>query len=88
MNHDIIEALKQIDSDLEMNINEKMSRHTTFKTGGPASLFRVEFYSKRSATPQPAASHPQYAVQTAPASPPVVPASRGFPPELIRTEWS
>ncbi|ADL32852.1 UDP-N-acetylenolpyruvoylglucosamine reductase MurB [Butyrivibrio proteoclasticus B316] len=39
MNHDIIEALKQIDSDLEMNINEKMSRHTTFKTGGPASLF-------------------------------------------------
>lgn len=39
MNHDIIEALSQIDSDLEMNINEKMSRHTTFKTGGPASLF-------------------------------------------------
>lgn len=39
MNHDIIEALRQIDSDLEMNINEKMSRHTTFKTGGPASLF-------------------------------------------------
>jgi UDP-N-acetylmuramate dehydrogenase len=39
LNHDIIEALRQIDSDLEMNINEKMSRHTTFKTGGPASLF-------------------------------------------------
>ena len=39
MNHDIIEALRQIDSGLEMNINEKMSRHTTFKTGGPASLF-------------------------------------------------
>ena len=39
MNHDIIEALRQIDSDLEMNINEKMSRHTTFRTGGPASLF-------------------------------------------------
>ena len=39
MNRDIIEALKQIDSGLEMNTNEKMSRHTTFKTGGPASLF-------------------------------------------------
>ena len=39
MNQDIIEALRQISSDLELNINEKMSRHTTFRTGGPASLF-------------------------------------------------
>ncbi len=39
MNQDIIYALKQISSDLELNTNEKMSRHTTFRTGGPASLF-------------------------------------------------
>ncbi|WP_029233765.1 UDP-N-acetylmuramate dehydrogenase [Butyrivibrio sp. VCB2006] len=39
MNQDIIEVLRQINPDLEMNTNEKMSRHTTFKTGGPASLF-------------------------------------------------
>lgn len=39
MNQDIIDALRQIAPDLELNKNEKMSRHTTFKTGGPASLF-------------------------------------------------
>ena len=39
MNQDIIDALRQISSDLELNKNEKMSRHTTFRTGGPASLF-------------------------------------------------
>lgn len=39
MNQDIIDALRQISPDLELNKNEKMSRHTTFKTGGPASLF-------------------------------------------------
>lgn len=39
MNQDIIDALRQISPDLELNKNEKMSRHTTFRTGGPVSLF-------------------------------------------------
>lgn len=39
MNQDIIDALRQISSDLEFNTAENMSRHTTFRTGGPASLF-------------------------------------------------
>lgn len=39
MNEDILFALKRILSDSDIKINENMSRHTTFKTGGPASLF-------------------------------------------------
>ncbi len=39
MNQDIINTLKDISSDLEICTNENMSRHTTFRTGGPASLF-------------------------------------------------
>ena len=39
MNQDIIDAIRQIAPGLELNKNEKMSRHTTFKTGGPVSLF-------------------------------------------------
>ncbi len=39
MNQDIINKLKEISSDLEICTNENMSRHTTFRTGGPASLF-------------------------------------------------
>ncbi|SFC64816.1 UDP-N-acetylmuramate dehydrogenase [Butyrivibrio sp. YAB3001] len=39
MNKDVINALKNIIPSSELHINEKMSRHTTFKTGGPVSLF-------------------------------------------------
>ena len=39
MNQEIINALERISPELEFYTNERMSRHTTFKTGGPASLF-------------------------------------------------
>ncbi len=39
MNSEIITLLKDIVSDDCLYINESMSRHTTFRTGGPASLF-------------------------------------------------
>lgn len=39
LNKDVITAIRQISPDLDVNTNEMMSRHTTFKTGGPASLF-------------------------------------------------
>ncbi len=39
MNKDVITAIEQIVSREEIYINELMSRHTTFRTGGPASLF-------------------------------------------------
>ncbi len=39
MNNDVYAALGQIVSKQDILINELMSRHTTFRTGGPASLF-------------------------------------------------
>ena len=39
MNKELIDSLRQIVSDENVLIDEPMSRHTTFKTGGPASLF-------------------------------------------------
>ena len=39
MNNEIIEHLGQIVSEENILLNEPMSRHTTFRTGGPASLF-------------------------------------------------
>ena len=39
MNKDIIAAIEQIVSKEDIYRNELMSRHTTFRTGGPASLF-------------------------------------------------
>ena len=39
MNNDVYTALGQIVSKQDIIINELMSRHTTFRTGGPASLF-------------------------------------------------
>lgn len=39
MNNDVYTALGQIVSKQDILINELMSRHTTFRTGGPASLF-------------------------------------------------
>ncbi|MBQ3796948.1 MAG: UDP-N-acetylmuramate dehydrogenase [Butyrivibrio sp.] len=39
MNKDVITAIEQIVSRDEIYKNELMSRHTTFRTGGPASLF-------------------------------------------------
>ena len=39
MNNEIIEHLGQIVSEENILLNESMSRHTTFRTGGPASLF-------------------------------------------------
>ncbi len=39
MNSSLIEAMRQIVSADNLLINEPMSRHTTFKTGGPACLF-------------------------------------------------
>ena len=39
MNSEVIETLTQIVSKENIAIDEPMSRHTTFRTGGPASLF-------------------------------------------------
>lgn len=39
MNRDIYEHLRQIVPDENLILDEPMSRHTTFRTGGPASLF-------------------------------------------------
>ena len=39
MNKDVYAALGQIVSKQDIYVNEQMSRHTTFRTGGPASLF-------------------------------------------------
>ncbi len=39
MNKEVIDALRQIVSEKNVLVNEPMSRHTTFRTGGPASLF-------------------------------------------------
>ena len=39
MNNDVYAALEQIVSKQDIYVNELMSRHTTFRTGGPASLF-------------------------------------------------
>nr|WP_330369727.1 FAD-binding protein [Butyrivibrio sp. FCS014] len=39
MNKEIIEHLGQIVSEENILLNEPMSRHTTFRTGGPAALF-------------------------------------------------
>ncbi len=39
MNNDLINALREIYSEENILLNENMSRHTTFRTGGPASLF-------------------------------------------------
>ncbi|MBO4458811.1 MAG: UDP-N-acetylmuramate dehydrogenase [Butyrivibrio sp.] len=39
MNSNIIDDLRQYVSEDNFILNEKMSRHTTFRTGGPASLF-------------------------------------------------
>ena len=39
MNNEIIAYLKDIVSEENIYIDEPMSRHTTFRTGGPASLF-------------------------------------------------
>ena len=39
MNKEIIEHLGQIVSEENISVDELMSRHTTFRTGGPASLF-------------------------------------------------
>ena len=39
MNNDVYAALGQIISKQDILENELMSRHTTFRTGGPASLF-------------------------------------------------
>ena len=39
MNNDLINALREIVSEEKIILNENMSRHTTFRTGGPASLF-------------------------------------------------
>ena len=39
MKEEIIQALRGTVSENNLYINEDMSRHTTFKTGGPASLF-------------------------------------------------
>ncbi len=39
MNSSLIEAMRQIVSAENLLINEPMSRHTTFRTGGPACLF-------------------------------------------------
>ena len=39
MNKDVYAALEQIVSKQDIYENEQMSRHTTFRTGGPASLF-------------------------------------------------
>ena len=39
MNQEVIEYLGQIVSSENVIVNEDMSRHTTFRTGGPASLF-------------------------------------------------
>ncbi len=39
MNKEIIEHLGQIVSEENILLNEPMSRHTTFRTGGPATLF-------------------------------------------------
>ncbi len=39
MNKEVVEYMRQIVSSENVIENEDMSRHTTFKTGGPASLF-------------------------------------------------
>ena len=39
MKEEMIQSLKEILSADKIHINEEMSRHTTFRTGGPASLF-------------------------------------------------
>ena len=39
MSNDVYAALGQIVSKQDIYVNELMSRHTTFRTGGPASLF-------------------------------------------------
>lgn len=39
MNKEVLNILRDIVSEEDILINEDMSRHTTFKTGGPASLF-------------------------------------------------
>ena len=39
MNKDIISAIKEIASEAAVFINEPMSKHTTFRIGGPAELF-------------------------------------------------
>ena len=39
MNSEVIEGLKKLVPEKDILIDELMSRHTTFRTGGPASLF-------------------------------------------------
>lgn len=39
MNSEVIEGLKELVPEKDILIDELMSRHTTFRTGGPASLF-------------------------------------------------
>ena len=39
MNSEVIEGLKKLIPEKDILIDELMSRHTTFRTGGPASLF-------------------------------------------------
>ena len=39
MNNEVIEGLKKLVPEKDILIDELMSRHTTFRTGGPASLF-------------------------------------------------
>jgi len=39
LNNDLINSLRAIVSEENIILNENMSRHTTFRTGGPASLF-------------------------------------------------
>ena len=39
LNNEIIDYIKNIVSEDNVHIDEPMSRHTTFRTGGPASLF-------------------------------------------------
>ena len=39
MNNDFVNVLREIVSEENIILNENMSRHTTFRTGGPASLF-------------------------------------------------
>ncbi len=39
MNNEVIEGLKKLVPEKDISIDELMSRHTTFRTGGPASLF-------------------------------------------------
>lgn len=39
MNSEVIEGLKELIPEKDILIDELMSRHTTFRTGGPASLF-------------------------------------------------